>query len=468
MAGDNVNITPGSGVSVCSDQITADGSQAQVVKFAISADGDRTLIPATVANGMTVDVTRIQGNVTVVQPTASSLKVDASGVAVPVTDNAGSLTVDAPATTPVFVRLSSGTAAVDTIPVSVAATLNVAGTVAISGTPAVSQSGTWNIGTVATITNAVTVTGTVALSGTSPVSGTVTANQGTAAAIGNSWNVKVGDGTNSVGVSDVSGSKALKVDVIQSVGNSSVVADKSAFVEGTGKASVAAGVFNDTISSDPAEDNAAALRITQKRGLHVNLRSAAGVEQGTNAAPVQVGDGGGSLTVDAPAGTPLAARLSDGTAFYTNFPTNITEFAGAAVVPAAAGIPKVGAVDEAGAAFSETNPLPVRNTYPDQTVWKAANTFGASETDQTIRTPGSGKRFVLCGLVITPTAAGALLKIYDGTNAAANMIYQGQPPVGTIVLQFPMPLPSAAVNTVLRYSTGASAAGDITAWGYEV
>lgn len=41
-----------------------------------------------------VDVTSVSGNVTVVQATATNLKVDASGVAVPVTDNAGSLTVD--------------------------------------------------------------------------------------------------------------------------------------------------------------------------------------------------------------------------------------------------------------------------------------------------------------------------------------------------------------------------------------
>src|SRR6266566_4860776 len=41
---------------------------------------------------------------------ATGLRVDASGVAVPVTDNAGSLTVDAPVGTPVFARLSDGAA----------------------------------------------------------------------------------------------------------------------------------------------------------------------------------------------------------------------------------------------------------------------------------------------------------------------------------------------------------------------
>lgn len=44
---------------------------------------------------------------------------------VPVSDNAGSLTVDAPVGTPAFVRLSDGAAAITTLPVSIAATVDV-------------------------------------------------------------------------------------------------------------------------------------------------------------------------------------------------------------------------------------------------------------------------------------------------------------------------------------------------------
>lgn len=40
--------------------------------------------------------------------------------AIPVTDNSGSLTVDAPVGTPVFVRLSDGSSAIATLPVSLA------------------------------------------------------------------------------------------------------------------------------------------------------------------------------------------------------------------------------------------------------------------------------------------------------------------------------------------------------------
>jgi len=56
----------------------------------------------------------------VAMTTSRQLKVDASGVAVPVTDNSGSLTVDAPVGTPVFVRLSDGSSAISTLPVSLA------------------------------------------------------------------------------------------------------------------------------------------------------------------------------------------------------------------------------------------------------------------------------------------------------------------------------------------------------------
>jgi hypothetical protein len=51
---------------------------------------------------------------------AGRLSVDASGVAVPVTDNSGSLTVDAPVGTPAFVRLSDGAAAITTLATSLA------------------------------------------------------------------------------------------------------------------------------------------------------------------------------------------------------------------------------------------------------------------------------------------------------------------------------------------------------------
>jgi hypothetical protein len=113
-----------------------------------------------------------------------------SSVGLPVGDAGGSLTVDAPVGTPVFVRLSDGSSAITTLPVSMAAVptgastaakqpaLGTAGTassdvitvqgiasmtpllatITFASAQAVTQSGTWNIATVTTVTTVSTVT----------------------------------------------------------------------------------------------------------------------------------------------------------------------------------------------------------------------------------------------------------------------------------------------------------------------
>lgn len=94
---DGVPITAGSGTTIATDDTGATG-HVQLVKLAYSADGSATLVAAD----------------------SDGLKVNASGVAVPVTDNSGSITVDAPVGAPVFVRLSDGSSAIATLPVSLA------------------------------------------------------------------------------------------------------------------------------------------------------------------------------------------------------------------------------------------------------------------------------------------------------------------------------------------------------------
>lgn len=88
--------------------------------------------PGDATNGMDVDVTRLPslpaganaiGSVSVsnfpaTQPVSGTVTANAGTGPFPVSDNAGSLTVDAPVATPVFVRLSDGTAAIATLPVS--------------------------------------------------------------------------------------------------------------------------------------------------------------------------------------------------------------------------------------------------------------------------------------------------------------------------------------------------------------
>jgi hypothetical protein len=456
---DNVGYTPGTGETIATDDVG--GNQFQRIKLTDGTPDSAQYIPGDQANGLDVDVTRVQGSVTVAQTTASNLKVDASSVPVPVTDGGGSLTVD----------------------------------------------------------GAVSVTGSVV------ASGTVAANQGSPNTNANGWPVKLADGANAANLTNVGGQYALKVDVVQDVGISAQT-DKSSFTEGTGRIGVNGGILNESIASDPAEDQAAAFRITPKRGQHVNLRRNDGTEIGTASAPVRVDpvgttaqpvSGTVAATLSGSTNAGAAAKIINGnpsgtenvTAMAIALPKsggavaggtasdpirtdptgttaqpvsgtvtanqggapwaqNLTQVGGQAVVTGANGLQRVGIVDEAGAVFSESNPLPVAIVPSEGTRWKAAATFTASQTDIALYTPGSGKRIMLEGLIITPTAAGALIKIYDQTNAGANMLYQGQPPLGSIVITPAKPVPFSAVNNILRYSTGGSAAGDITAWGYEV
>src|SRR3990167_7000295 len=102
----------------------------------INVDATTGDVQVDVTNTVTVDgsgVTQpVSGTVTAIQSVATNLKVDASGVAVPVTDNAGSLTVD--------------------------------------GTLAVTQSGTWDEVGINDSGNSITVDGTVTAAQATPTS----------------------------------------------------------------------------------------------------------------------------------------------------------------------------------------------------------------------------------------------------------------------------------------------------------
>lgn len=71
--------------------------------------------------------------------------VTGTGGTFPVTDSGGSITVDAPVGTPVFVRLSDGSAAISTLPVSLASVPSHAVTNAGTFAVQAAQSGTWSV-----------------------------------------------------------------------------------------------------------------------------------------------------------------------------------------------------------------------------------------------------------------------------------------------------------------------------------
>jgi hypothetical protein len=464
---DNLGYTPGTGSTIATDDVG--GNHFQRVKLTDGTPDSAAFIPGDTANGLDVDVTRVQGNVTVVQATATNLKVDASTVPVPVTDNGGTLSVD-----------DGG------------------------GNLSVDDGG-----------------------GSLTVDGTVTANQGSPNTNANAWPVKLTEGSNAAQLTNVSGSYALKVDVVQDVGASAQV-DKSSFIEGSGRISVSGGVFNESIVSDPAEDQAAAFRITPKRAQHVNLRNVAGTEIGTASAPIRIDPTGTTpqpvsgtvtATLSATTNAGAAAKLLDldtgagvdnVAAFAIALPKsggavaggtsadpirvdptgtttqpisgtvtanqggapwsqNITQLAGHPIVTGANGLQRVGIVGASGTVFSDTAPLPVTSSGNlNRTVVRNAVAYTASQTDVSLLTPTGGKRIVVESILLK-VSGGGVLQIFGNTNSPSKMLVDGNFAVDDLIqIQFPNGHPLDAVNDVLRYTSGAGAAGRITVFGYEV
>ena len=95
--------------------------------------------------------------------------------------------------------------------------------------------------------------------------------------------------------------------------------------------------------------------------------------------------------------------------------------------------------------------------------------FTASQTAATVYTPTAGKKFVVTDIVISATGAGTMY-LFDSTDAAGNYVT----PVlsfaanGGCVINFKKPFVSAAVNQILKYTSGSGAAGSILINGYEI
>lgn len=154
------------GVATAANQATIIGHVDGIESLLTTIDADTSALASVdfVTGSDVVSLGVIGGGVE-----ASALRVtlanDSTGV-LSVDDNSGSLTVDAPVDTPVFVRLSDGSAAISTLPVSLASVpshdVTNAGTFAVQA----SQAGTWNV------TN---ISGTISL----PTGASTAANQAT-------------------------------------------------------------------------------------------------------------------------------------------------------------------------------------------------------------------------------------------------------------------------------------------------
>lgn len=140
------------------------------------------------------------------------------------------------------------------------------------------------------------------------VDGSVTADQGAAAAVASAWPVKITNGTDTVGITDVSGAKALKVDVVQTSGAGG--GTSSTVGAAVPSVATAAGVSDGTNMVLPRAfdgDSGAGSQFV----LGVSLRKAASggsAEAGTSADPLRVDptgttaqpvtDNGGTLSID--------------------------------------------------------------------------------------------------------------------------------------------------------------------------
>ena len=369
MANSAVTITPGSGVSIAVNSVG--GLDYQVIKLDVGGDGVSKPVLQGGSDGLPVDI----------------LSSPATGL---------------------YIRPASGA----TYPVSIAATVNVAAPSALSvaavvGSPVFVRlsDGTNPIATL-------------------PVSGTVTANQGTAGSAAGSWFTKISDGTDIVGITQISAARALKVDVIQSVNGDTTQVDSATFTAASSDVVPIAGVYDDSVAS-PTAGQLAGIRITASRAMHINLRTAAGAEIGTSGAPVRVD----------PVGT-------------TAQPVKLK--------------------DASGNAFSDSNPLPTIPSVSGRTRVTKSIAITASQTASVIWTPTSGKAFYITSIELTISVTGTLT-LFDGTNAAANLVFDGTFPTGFFPINFQVwPWASAAVNNVLKYTSGSGMTGVITVHGFEV
>lgn len=369
---DNVPISGGSGFNIAADEIS--GVYYQRVKLDVGNDGVSKPVYAGGTDGLPVDVLSGPSGGLITKPlTGQVWPVNDNNGSLTVDDGNASLTVDAPATSPVFVRLSDGAAAISTL----------------------------------------------------PVSGSMTALQGTPAAVANGWPVMLTDGTSSVGISSVSSDRALKVDVIQTVGVT-LPADEAGFTAGTTKVSAIAAVFNDSLG-DPSSGQLGGLRMTQKRGLHVVLRAEAGTEIGSSSAPIRT---------DPTGSTKQPVKL----------------------------------FDDGGNAFTDANPLAVQLSAKGRARVTKSVALSASQTAVALWTPTSSTRFNITAVELTISVAGDLA-IFDSTNAAANMFINAVAaglPVGRHVFNYgAFPWVSAAVNNILKYTSGSGLVGILTVHGFE-
>lgn len=221
---------------------------ATVVEDAASAGGESSILVAGVRNDSAASKTSADGDFgNIAIDSAGRVGISDLGGAISIDDNGGSITVD--------------------------------------GTVAATQSGTWNVGTVTTVTNVVHVDDN---------SGSITVD----APVGTPAFVRLSDGSAAITTLPVSlasvPSHAVTnagTFVVQENGaaltalqkiDDPVIVDDTAFTPATSSVMMMGAEFDDTSPDSVDEGDAGAVRMSGNRNIYVQLRDAAGNERGLN------------------------------------------------------------------------------------------------------------------------------------------------------------------------------------------
>lgn len=379
---DNITLNAGTGGAVvATDEVS--GAHYQWVKVAWGADGTAT--PATTAAGLPVQfaagssvaVSAVSGTVTVSATNldirdlssasdsvaavqSGTWTVTGTGGTFPVTDSGGSLTVDAAVSSPVFVRLSDGSSAIATLPVSLASVPSHAVTNAGTFAVQAEQSGSWSVdvsalpaGSLAGATAKTADYDTGGGTDTVPMLGIALPGSGGAVAGGTAANpVRIdptGSTTQPVSLASVplptgAATEAKQDTLIGHVDGveallGTIDADTSSLAGCVGGTEVQVDIVgslpagtnaigklaaNDGVDIGDVTINNASLAVTGtfwQATQPVSIASTVTVTGAGGTFPVT--DSGGSLTVDAAVTSPVFVRLSDGAAAISTLPVSL-------------------------------------------------------------------------------------------------------------------------------------------------
>lgn len=290
--------------------------------------------------------------------------------------------------------------------------------------------------------------------------------------------------------------------------------DDAAFSPAVSKISMIGAEVDDTGTDSVDEGDGGAVRMSANRNLYVRIRDNAGNERGLNIDAngeiqisgsrnaIPVTDNSGSLTVDAPVGTPVNVQIGNGT-----LSVGVIDETGASAVDALAvgGGTAHDAVDsgnpvKVGAKAANALPTAVANndrTHNISDLWgrvltthidpgmqvaitKTAFNATTTQTGAAMWTPASGKRIAITSLVIGTygtTAARVIIWIGasgDTTYTAGTdhaVVIASFAPSATVkpglVFTPAVPIFSATADHVLKITTDAGISIDVTWSGYE-